>query len=144
MFITMLHKVNNATARAVPDSNLLLMVAYKTVYPIQPGEKKQCRFMLHTVLRLGIVSHWNDRGRAGYYPGNKFTNKEPEMLTSLLRMIDKEVTQKQRFSILTLYDNAKISDEKIIFKISDGTIEPNKLNLYSLMFGKFVLPKWMQ
>lgn len=125
------HKLNN--------SNYVLMVAYNTTNPLGK-EKPQCRFMLFIRLRPGIPSHFANQSRTGYYPGNKYTDKEPEMLRNLLKMIDKRLSMYDR---IELYDNQKSGEEKIIVKIVNDTIERNDLNLYTLMLAKYILPKWL-
>lgn len=135
-----LRKVNNSAAAL--NIHYQLMTVFKNMNP-DPVEKQQCRFMLFVRLRPGIPSHFRDRKRTGYYPGDKYTDKENEMITGLVKMVHKEYTEKKRFDRYELYDNVNPPDTRIILKITDDYIESNDLKLYSIMFGKFQLPQWL-
>lgn len=135
----MLRKVNNSIAPALYDLHFMLMVAYDKQNPVK--EKGQCRFMLFVRLCPGIVSHFNNRERTGYYPGDKYTNKEPEMLRNLIKMLDKRLATYDR---IELYDNVKNGKERIILKVTDGCINHNDLHLYSFMLTNYILPQWLK
>jgi hypothetical protein len=133
----MLRKVDNVKTA---NMNGLLMQAFKAVTP-KDSANGQCRFMLFIRLKPGIVSHFKDQKRTGYYRGDKYTDQPNEMLRNLLKTLDKNL---QRFDRVELYDNERPGDERIILKITDDCIERNNLNHYSLMLSKFILPVWMQ
>ncbi len=135
----MLRKVQNSTTPN-SDIHLNLMVAWNKKNPA-PDQKRQCRFMLFVRLRAGIVSHFKDLKRTGYYNGDKYTDKEPEMLRNLVKMLDKRISMYDR---VELYDNDKGHQERIIVKITDGVIERNDLHLYSLMLQNYILPVWLK
>lgn len=132
----MLRKVNNSS-----DENLhfVLMKVYSQQNPEK--EKGQCRFMLFIRLRPGIASHFRDQSRTGYYPGNKYTDKEPEMLRNLVKMLDKRLPMYDR---VELYDNAKQGEERTILKVTNDCIDRNDLNLYSIMLSNYILPQWLK
>lgn len=136
----MLRKVNNSAALQVNDLNHLLMVAYKTVNPFEPMDRPKCRFTMFVRLRPGQASHFRNQSRTGYYPGNKYTDQEPQMLYNLLKM---GVKQLPRFDRIVIYDNDKQGEEKEVLKIVNDTIEVNRLQIYSLMLQKFILPQWL-
>lgn len=131
----MLHKVNK-----LASYHYTVMGVFKNPEP-EPVKKEQCRFMMFVRLRPGVRSHFTNLSRTGYYPGDKYTDVESEMLVSLVRMMDKEV-EKDRFDRMIIYDNAKDGADKRILMISDGKVS-SRLNPYSLMFGKYKLPKWI-
>lgn len=138
----MLTKVNSSLPMlTVSNSNLLLMLAYKTINPVEKREREQCRFMMFVRLRPGVPSHFRNLSRTGYYPGDKYTDKEPEMLRNLLKLLDKRLQQYDR---VVIYDNDKQGEEKEILKIVDECIDRNKINLYQLMLTNYILPKWLQ
>lgn len=133
----MLRKVNNLIAPS--DLHFMLMVAHNQQHPVK--KKCQCRFMLFVRLRPGIPSHFKDQSRTGYYPGDKYTDKEPEMIRNLIKMIDKRLPMYDR---IELYDNDKPGEERIILKLTDDCINKNDLHLYALMLSNFILPKWLK
>jgi hypothetical protein len=118
----------------------MLMVAWDKKNPA-PDQKRQCRFMLFIRLREGIVSHFKDLKRTGYYRGDRYTDREPEMLRNLVKMLDKRLSMYDR---IELYDNDKTGEERIVLKITDGCIERNDMQLYSLMLTNYLLPKWLK
>lgn len=132
----MLRKVNNSTAESM---HFMIMKVYNQQNPEQA--KGQCRFMLFVRLRPGIPSHFIDQSRTGYYPGDKYTNKEPEMLRNLIRMLNNHLAKYDRIEI---YDNHKNGEERIILKITDDCINRNDLHLYSLMLTNYILPQWLR
>lgn len=133
----MLRKVNNSAAPH--DLHFMMMIAYSQQNPVK--EKGQCRFMLFVRLRPGIVSHFRNQARTGYYPGSKYTDKEPEMLRNLLRMLSNHLPKYDR---VELYDNDKTGEEKVILKVTDDCINRNDLHLYSLMLSNYILPQWLK
>lgn len=134
----MLRKVNNST-HPITDTNYLLMVVYNQQNPEK--RKGQCRFMLFVRLKPGVPSHFNNQSRTGYYNGDKYTDKESEMLRNLIKMLDKRLSMYDR---VELYDNDKPGDERIILKITDGVIDRNQVHLYSLMLTNYILPQWLK
>jgi hypothetical protein len=137
----MLKKDSLLTIQAAPNMNQLLMQAYKIVNPVEERTGRQCRFMLFVRLRPGIVSHFRNQQRTGYYPGDKYTDKPHEMLRNLLKMIDKGLPKYDR---IELYDNDRGGEERIILKITDDCINRNELRQYHLMLTNYILPKWLQ
>lgn len=137
----MLHNVNTMPALLKKhNSNMLLMLAYRKINPVEKPEKGKCRFIMFVRLRPGIPSHFKDLSRTGYYPGDKYTDKEPEMLRNLIKMLDKRLDHYDR---VVIYDNFKSDHEREILKIVDGIIEPNRIKQYSLMLTNYILPKWL-
>lgn len=136
----MLRKLSLESTIYTPDINHLLMIAYKAIHPVSK-EKEQCRFMLFVRLRPGIPSHFRNQERTGYYPGNKYTDREPEMLRNLLRMLNNHLPKYDR---VELYDNIKNGEERIILKITDDCINRNDVHLYSLMLSNYILPQWLK
>lgn len=137
----MLRKASLLTPPTVANMNALLMQAYTVVNPVEQRAAGQCRFMLFVRLRPGIISHFKNQQRTGYYPGDKYTDKPHEMLRNLIKMIDKRMNQYDR---IELYDNDRKGEERIIFKLTDDTIERNELRQYAMMLQSFILPKWTQ
>lgn len=137
----MLRKASLLTQPTAANMNQLLMQAYKVVNPVEVRTGGQCRFMLFVRLRPGIVSHFRDQKRTGYYPGDKYTDKPHEMLRNLIKMIDKKLPTYDR---IELYDNDRMGEERIILKVTDDCINRNELRQYHLMLTNYILPKWLQ
>lgn len=137
----MLRKVNNIPAHT-PGYNYLLCVAYKTITPETPSEQgRKARFGLFIRLKPGTLSYFPNQKRVWYYPGDKFTDEEYKMLRNLLNHLKKKVYDYDR---VELYDNNKGIEERIIFKMTDGIIEANAINQYSLMLLNYPLPEWLK
>lgn len=137
----MLTKVQNAAALATPSVNHLLMVAYRTVNPIEKKEPgTRCRFDLFVRMRPGISSNFTDQKRSWCYRGDKYTDEPHRMLRNLLKLVQKKFPLYDR---VILYDNDAPIECREILRIIDDNIEKNRLNQYSLMLLNFHLPEFL-
>jgi hypothetical protein len=137
----MLRKVINSPA-SIPSADYLLMIAHKAVNPAPSQETaNRCRFDVFVRLKPGIRSTFRNQARTWCYRGDKYTDQEYKMLRNLLSHIKKNLAIYDR---IELYDNHKGPEERIILKLTDGTIERNQLKQYELMLLNYPLPEYLK
>lgn len=133
--------IQNVQTIPLDSINYILCVAHKRAQLQEPpAESLRCRFELFVRMAPGNVSNFKDQQRTWCYRGDKYTTVEAKMIRNLINLADKRMALYDR---VVLYDNDKSGDERVIFKVVDGVIEPNRINLYSLLFINYPLPRWL-
>jgi len=145
--------VNNPPKKCANPKPLCIRSALLTPkFKISMEQKTyKCRFGLFVKLKEGIISHFPERKRVWYYPGDKFTDIEKKMFRNL---ISHHLNKSHLYCITELYDNqfANCQEERIALKIVDSVqhgfvtriIERNNLMLYSDFLRGYPLPDYLK
>lgn len=105
--------------------------------------RRRARFDMFVALKPGVITWFPDRKITWCYRGDKFTDVESRMLSSLVRVLIKKM---DLFKTVEIYDNDFHfqNEDRIILKISSGVVEKNILDKYKKALDRVPLPDYLK
>jgi len=115
----------------------------KTMFKSSQQSKPLARFDLFVRLKADQVQRFPNNSLTWCYRGDKFTTIDDEMLPKLVRML---VKHHSIYQVAIIRDNSKPASDQSrhVVMYCNGMVEENRLNLYSYMLTKTILPEWLK